>query len=30
MTRNIKDLLEETEKLKKENNKLQRELREAR
>jgi PAS domain S-box-containing protein len=30
MTKNIKDLLEETEKLKKENNKLQRELREAR
>src|SRR5688572_1654320 len=30
MTQNIKDLLEETEKLKKENNKLQRELREAR
>lgn len=30
MTKNLKDLLEETEKLKKENNKLQRELREAR
>jgi len=30
MTKNIKDLLEETEKLQKENNKLQRELREAR